>query len=137
MSKLDASLDSSLPPITTHYDGYGLNEDIVVMRDNRDASNGQGSHFYLFFRGDVEGEDAIVGRLAFQHGPRKDPGSVPGLTEGAVLAALMDRLEGFQSGPFACEENELALTHLQRAMFWLRKRVEKRAKAGTLGTLKV
>ena len=49
-------------------------------------------------------------------------GRYGGLTNEALLAVVMDRLEAFQAGAFAYEENGLALRHLNRAMEWLRRR---------------
>jgi hypothetical protein len=50
------------------------------------------------------------------------------------LEIVRDRLQGFQSGEFACRENAIALTHLEECLLWMNKRVEDRAERGVLGT---
>lgn len=75
-------------------------------------------------------------RIEFQKGPLGDTGGVPnGLSNESLLAIVTDRLEGFQSGQFACEDNEIALGHVQDAMYWLQKRTRERMSRGVEGTL--
>jgi hypothetical protein len=125
--------EQQLEEITDHFDGYGLNDFISIQRDERDsATGGNGSHLYVFNIQTVDGP-VECGRLQFQHGPRNAPGNVPGLTEAAVIAALIDRLRGFQMGAFACRENALVITKLEEALMWTHKRARDRAKRGVLG----
>ena len=51
-----------------------------------------------------------------------------------LLAVLIDRLQAFQTGPYACRENALALTHLQDAQHWLQHRTRARMARGVEGT---
>ena len=119
--------------ITTHHDGHGLNESIIITRDERDPDAGGASHRYtLEFNAMTDGLYE-VGRLQFQHGPRNEPGSTPGLTDQAVLAVLIDRHEGFQAGPFACSENEHTMHHLREALRSLKERADERASRNVLG----
>jgi len=62
--------------------------------------------------------------MRFQDGP-VDQG-VNGLTNEAVVAILIDRLEGFQTGEFACTENTTAIGHLKSAMKCFRDRSVRR-----------
>lgn len=127
-----------------HHDGLGLNDRITIEVDARDGNAGGASHRYVAtmdISPDVVGEeggpqssDIIVLDIQFQHGPRHEPDSVPGVTEAAVLAVLIDRMRGFQAGPFACRENALALTHLEDALHWVQHRARDRARRGVLGT---
>lgn len=71
--------------------------------------------------------------LLFQNGPIAEAG-VNGITHEALLAILVDRLMLFQSGPYACRENALALTHLQDAQHWLNHRTRARVARGVEGT---
>lgn len=112
--------------ITDHHDGHGLNESIDITAD--ELSAGGASHKYEFR---IAGE--LVGSLQFQHGPRQEPESTPGVVEAAVLAVLMDRLQCFQAGPFASRENAIALTHLETALLFIKRRADNRAKCGVLG----
>lgn len=74
--------------------------------------------------------------LAFQNGPINEVG-VNGITHEALIAILIDRLEAFQAGPYACRENALALTKLQEAQMWLHKRTRDRMARNVEGTHKV
>jgi hypothetical protein len=76
-----------------------------------------------------------VQRITFQNGPIKDSG-VNGNTQEALLAILLDRLEGFQSGQYACHDNQMALDHLQITRLVLHKRTMDRTARGVEGTLK-
>lgn len=122
----DAEL-SGYRHITTHYDGHGLNERIALTADPIDGSGA--SHDYMA---------AIAGRVRarvqFQKGPRNAVNSTPGVTTAALLAILIDHIEGFQLGPFACAENDVALDHLQQALMAVRRRADDRADRGVLGT---
>lgn len=59
--------------------------------------------------------------VLFQNGPIGEAG-VNGITQEALLAIVIDRLESFQKGQYACRENAVALTHLETAKLWLHKR---------------
>lgn len=80
---------------------------------------------------DPEGRDHKV--VLFQNGPIGEVG-VNGVTQEALIAILMDRLEGFQRGPFACSDNENALHCLRMAKAWLHRRTEARMERGVEGT---
>ena len=115
-------------PITSHYDGLGLNDLLVLLRDDRDPDAGNASHRYI---GKIN--DRTVLDIQFQHGARTKPGSMPGCLEGAVLTVLIDRLEGMQAGPFACAENDIALAQLRLARAIITDRAARRKAQGVLG----
>lgn len=71
--------------------------------------------------------------IRFQNGPIAEAG-VNGVTHEALLAILIDRLQCFQAGPYACRENALALTKLQEAQMWLLERTRGRMARGVEGT---
>jgi len=72
-------------------------------------------------------------RIDFQKGPLKE--SPPnGLSNESLLAIVEHRLQGFQSGIYACRENALALTKIQEAMHWLHHRTRERVARGVEGT---
>lgn len=58
-----------------------------------------------------------------------------GFSNEAFLAVLLHRLECFQAGPFACAENEAALTAGRAMMAALQSRTLKRAAQGVEGKL--
>lgn len=74
--------------------------------------------------------------LRFQNGPVKETGEgANGITHEALLAVLIDRLESFQRGPYACEENAAALHGLRSALRWLNIRTQRREASGVEGTM--
>lgn len=101
----------------------------VAALDARDPAAGNASHVY----GIQYGGPKDVLRIAFQHGPRGLPASTPGIFDDDLLAILEDRLDGFQSGPFACEENAAALAAVRTARTALGLRVARRIAQGVLG----
>jgi len=115
-----------------HVDGMGLNDRIHVSCDARDPEGGGASHEYRVSMGTDNGP-CIVAAMQFQHGPRDVAGSTPGITEAVLLDILIDRLRGFQHGPYACRENELMLQSLEVAHHWTRERAWRRARQGVLG----
>lgn len=66
----------------------------------------------------------VLGSLKFQDGEPKETG-VNGIMNEDLLAVLIDRLKGFQSGPFSCKENEVALSKVQSALVMLKDRTKK------------
>ena len=109
--------------LDTHHDGHGLNESIIIHAD------GPKEMTML----DSDGAGLVVASIQFQQGPRNEAGAVAGITEGALYAVLIDRLKGFQAGPFACRENAIQLTKLEECAMWARARADERAKRGVLG----
>jgi len=71
--------------------------------------------------------------VLFQNGPIPEAG-VNGVTHEALLAILIDRLECFQTGPFANEFNGKALQHLQLAQETLLSRTRERMSRGVEGS---
>lgn len=57
----------------------------------------------------------------------------PGVTNEALLAIVIDRLEGFQAGPFACTENAAALDHARICLGELQERTRGRIRRGVEG----
>jgi hypothetical protein len=116
--------------ITTHHDGHGLNENVQIIA--LDDKEGPACHHYIFNvnPGPVE---KLVGELRFQQGPRNEAGSTPGVVTAAVLAMLIDHLEGFQRGPYPSRETAIVIKKLEEALHWTRARADKRAARGVLG----
>lgn len=71
--------------------------------------------------------------ISFQNGPIKENG-VNGLTQEVLLAVVQDRLESFQSGPFACDANARALEHIKEAQYQLQARTRERIARSVEGT---
>lgn len=71
--------------------------------------------------------------IDFQNGPIAING-VNGLTQEVLLAIVIDRLEAFQRGPFACKDNEDALGMIKGGLTCLLKRTQRRMEQGVEGT---
>ncbi len=72
-------------------------------------------------------------KISFQNGPIKEAG-VNGVMNEDLIAIVIDRMRGFQSGDYACRDNALALTKLEEALMWLRNRTNEREARGVEGT---
>lgn len=83
------------------------------------------------YRVDVEGQECA--KIRFQHGPRLEEGSTPGINDATLIAIVLDRIRGFQSGPYDCRENALAITHLETALMWIERRARERKYRGVFG----
>jgi hypothetical protein len=78
-------------------------------------------------------EPRTLATIHFQEGPIKECG-VNGVCNEDLIAMVITRLEGFQNSEFRCRENALAITALEEALLWLRKRTMGREKRGVEGT---
>lgn len=83
----------------------------------------------------------FVNNLPFHTGPLPDEDTNKDQYNGVfmedLLHAIEDRLKEFNSGPYRCKENAMALTHIQEAQNWLKRRELRRAEEGILGTYEV
>jgi hypothetical protein len=78
----------------------------------------------------------ILSEIHFQEGPIKECG-VNGVCNEDLIAMVICRLEHFQKSEFACRDNAVAITKLEEALLWLRKRTMGRENRGIEGTHKV
>lgn len=83
-----------------------------------------------------KGENLVLSEIHFQEGPIKECG-VNGVMNEDLLVMVIRRLEGFQNSEFKCRENACAITKLEEALLWLRKRTMGRENRGVEGTHKV
>lgn len=81
----------------------------------------------------AHGQPAVHSHVLFQNGPIPEVGT-NGVTHEALLAILIDRLEGFQKGPFAHPYNADALASLRSALASLQQRTKDRLARGVEGT---
>ena len=98
---------------------------------------GQGGacHKYRVFGTDTKSNESAIPfcKVDFQNGPVKEF-DVNGCHQEDLLAIVIDRLQHFQKGEYACRENALALTKLEEAMHWLNHRTAARVVRGVEGT---
>ena len=76
--------------------------------------------------------NSVLGVVRFQKGGIQDVGH-NGLMNEDLLLMVIDRLQGFQSGDFKCRENAIALTKIEEALMWLKKRTQDRLNRGVEG----
>ncbi len=113
----------------------GFNREHVQVLALDGPGPGGASHRYNVLLAQ-NGIEVVGAEFKFQNGPVKEAG-VNGVTDEALLAILIDRLQGFQSEKYSCHENALALTHMQDAMHWLQHRMQARERRGVEGTSQV
>ena len=70
--------------------------------------------------------------VRFQNGPIKESG-VNGCHQEDLIAIVIDRLECFQMGDFACAENAEAISSLREALGHLNARTADRSERGVEG----
>lgn len=104
--------------------------DITVLDQ---PGNGGAHHHYAI---ECATNPNVAVDIRFQDGPIGEVG-VNGLTHEALIAILLHRLRCFQAGPYACQANELALTHLVDAQCALLSRTKERMHRGVEGTHEV
>lgn len=116
------------------------NEELSVMVHDEPGPGGA-NHYYTISGFDSATNPSTSAKfngltLLFQNGAIKEAG-VNGITHEALLAILIDRLQGFQAGPYKCKDNEEALYHLERALSCLHRRTLARVIRGVEGTMEV
>ncbi len=105
---------------------YLLNH--AYATDNADHSGA--NHFYTI----LDSTDTLImGYIRFQQGARSRREPANGLRDDDLLEIVRDRLKGFQSGPFPCEENQCAIEYIEKALECLKHRTDSRAERGVLG----
>ena len=102
----------------------GANHSYLIMPTKRLIEMGEKGE-----KGEIAGSCCVN----FQKGPIKEAG-VNGIMNEDLIAIVIDRMQGFQSGDYACRDNELALTKLEEALMWLRNRTNDRELRGVEGT---
>lgn len=109
--------------------GHKVNpaNDVLTVEALDGPGPGNASHVYKISGPSLE----VI--LSFQNGPINEAG-VNGITHEALLAILIDRMEGFQAGPYANPFNDTALRRLRDAQEALLARTRERMERGVEGT---
>lgn len=129
-------------PITTHQVN-GANDQLRLVATGEVGAGGA-HHRYLIDGFDTtnnpsrEGPydaDAVQSHMVvlLQNGPIGEVG-VNGVTHEVLLAIIKHRLEAFQRGPYACDDNAVALTAVDNAIAALQARTIARIARGVEGT---
>lgn len=118
--------------LTTHKLN-GLNDAIKITVMDEPGSGGAHHYYRLDLTGGAPESGGQVTDIHFQKGPIQEAG-FNGLSQEALLAIVIDRLQCFQGGDYSCRENSIALTHCQDALHWLQHRTRERLARGVEGT---
>ena len=78
-------------------------------------------------------DEETLCEIDFQEGPIKECG-VNGVNNEDLILMVLTRLNAFQETEFNCRENACAITKLEEALMWLRKRTMDREARGVEGT---
>ena len=114
----------------------GLN-DVLRIEVLDEPGPGGANHLYGVNSDEPRRADqppAVTLPIRFQNGPIGEAG-VNGVSNEALVAIVIDRLQGFQKGQYSCRENALALTKLEEAMHWMLHRTRERVARGVEGTM--
>lgn len=96
-----------------------------------------GAHHVYQIRTIQEGGEATgLASFKFQEGPIKEAGH-NGVHHEDMLRVVAHRLECFQKGQYACDENAEALSHVRAALECMDERTSRRLARGVEGTSKV
>jgi hypothetical protein len=90
-------------------------------------------HYFEVCHSNEQGGTVIVGHVHFQEGAIKEAG-VNGVCNEDLIAMVICRLEHFQKSEFSSRDNANAITRLEEALLWLRKRTIGRENRGVEGT---
>ena len=91
--------------------------------------NGGVNHHFAICK---QNTDEVLQEIKFQKGAIKENG-VNGIQNVDLLNIVIDNLQHFQQGVFACKENAIALNHIKTALMWLNKRTADRKARGVEG----
>jgi hypothetical protein len=106
--------------IETHKVNPATDKLLIEVLDG--PGSGGACHDYLITTPPPNG---VATSIKFQNGPIAEVG-VNGLTHEALIAILIDRMEGFQAGPYANSYNSAALSALHAAAISLHERTRER-----------
>ena len=85
-------------------------------------------HFHV-----QDNRGSVLTSVDFQCGPIKECG-VNGVANEDLLVMVLLRLEHFNRSEFRCRENSIAISKIEEALLWLRKRTMHRELRGVEGT---
>ena len=120
----------------TNHRANPVNDTIKITVMDEPGAGGANHHYFVSLPEWTRAPDGSNAKgcwdIQFQNGPIAESG-VNGLTQEVLLAIVEDRLASFQAGPFACEENEDALSHVRSALHFLKSRTKIRMERGVEG----
>jgi hypothetical protein len=131
-----AATDNNMRTIKTHIvEGDSVNHQLEIRVLDEPGAGGANHEYEVLMPSDYMELHPTMEkcRISFQNGPIKEVG-VNGVTQEALLAIVIDRLECFQAGPYSTVMNAQALTHCRSALDCLQERTRERIKRQVEGT---
>lgn len=120
-----------LREVTTHIVEGDENPQVTITVRDQPGQGGACHEYLIATPHDPEGIRQ-GSQIHFQNGPIGEYGP-NGITQEALLAVVIDRLESFQNGPFASPFNATALESCKAALDALQQRTRDRIKRGVEG----
>jgi len=114
----------------TGHEVNAANAMLTITADEK--GHGGASHRYVI----SEPMGNVGAIINFQEGAIAEVG-INGITHEVLLAILIDRLQGFQAGPYSNSVTGCALIKLEEAKHWLNARTLARMERGVEGTHKI
>jgi hypothetical protein len=112
--------------------GQGIvNENLQVLVLDNPGVGGANHCYAIVDKNDPEHKVFQV--INFQNGAVKEVKEINGITNEALLAIIIDRLQGFMEGQFPSEQSAKALEHCQQALTQLNSRTKERQLRGVEG----
>ncbi len=113
--------------------GLPANRQIRVFAEEKLGAGGAPNYYEVLSPQDASCKRVFPLAIMFQEGGIHGPDDVNGLTDEALLAIVIDRLECFQAGPYPCPQNDLAIRWIKDALKALKNRTEERIRRGVEG----
>ena len=113
-----------------------LKNDLITSKYTKIVENEKFELAPCDFKVIENSSNEVLCSIHFQEGPVKE-NDINGIFNEDAIAMVIRRLECFQNTQFKCRENAIAITKLEEALMWLRKRTIGREKKGVIGTHKV
>lgn len=120
------------------HQGDLLNDQIILETYDDDKPDLANSKFQFHIKSGTNWE--VHGQpVKFHSGPLGLVDEVEyhinGLSNEVFLAIVLDRLQSWQKGKYACKENEVASQKILEALFWLKHHNQELIQRGTFGRL--
>lgn len=104
-----------------------------VLHEDSDLIEFNAPHHFCVVADRGESSNNILAEVNFQKGPILENG-VNGVCNEDLIAMVICRLEHFQRSEYSSRDNAMAITKLEEALLWLRKRTIGREQRGVEGT---
>ena len=104
-----------------------------VLHEDSDIIEFNAPHHFVVVADRGDSSINTLAEVNFQKGPILENG-VNGVCNEDLIAMVICRLEHFQRSEYSSRDNAMAITKLEEALLWLRKRTIGREQRGVEGT---